>query len=177
MTRLIEKVIRGERQAVVEFYKSYSLRILRYLTRKLPRPEDAQEILHDVFLDALDGLPLLPDTRYVTPWLFTIAHNKVVDFYRKRKIKSILFSQLPLLQLISQEMHNPEFIYEKQRIREKIELSFKKLSGKHQLILRLRYEDGIRVKELAILLNLSFKATESLLFRARKGFQKEYGRT
>lgn len=176
MVSLIENILQGDKRATVAFYKQYSPSLFDYLKKRLPREEDAQEVLHDVFLESLDALPFLRNKDSITSWLYTIARNEVVDFYRKRKIKSILLSQIPFLQLVANEVNQPEFEYEKERIRERIEKTFSLLSPHYQKILRLHYEDGIQVKQLAIIFNLSFKATESLLFRARQNFIKTYER-
>lgn len=177
MSSLIDKVVLGDKQAILEFYRLFAPKIHTYLLRRLPRKEDAQEILNDVFLDALDALPLLKDKHNVQGWLYRIARNKMVDFYRKRKIKSVLFSQVPYLEIAASIMAEPEFVFEKNKMRNKIEKTMDKLSKNYKHILRLHYEDGMKVKDIASMLNLSFKATESLLFRARMGFKKTYERT
>lgn len=158
------------------FYKTYSRKILNYLSKRLPSPQDAEEIMQDVFLEAIDSLPLFRGEATVLNWLYKISRNKVADFYRKRKIKSILFSQLPFLEFASQEIHQPEFQFEKNRIRDRIERAFRLIPSHHQKILRLHYENGLKVRDLAFIFNLSFKATESLLFRARKSFRQAYER-
>lgn len=165
-----------DEQAVVSFYQKYAPRILRYLKKHLPSDE-AKEILNDVFLDAVDAFPTLHKQTNLQAWLYKIAHNKMVDFYRKRKIKSFLLSQLPYLELIAQEIHQPEFIMEKNKIRDSIETAMQKLSQKYQSILRMHYEAQMPIKQIALVLNLSPKATESLLFRARQHFIKVYERT
>lgn len=173
----IKRILTGDSQAVVAFYKSYSPRILTYLSKKLPRVEDAQEITNDVFLEAIDSLSFLQKEQNVSAWLYRIAHNKMVDFYRKRKIKSILLSQMPFLQIIASEINQPEFQFEKDKIRDEIEAALHGLSDNHRLILELHYKENIPVKEIARKLNLSFKAAESLLFRARQNFKLAYART
>lgn len=172
----IKRVLKGDSKAVVEFYKSYSPKILSYLSRKLPRPEDAQEIANDVFLEAIDSLSMLQKEQNTSAWLYRIAHNKMVDFYRKRKIKSILLSQLPFLQIVANEINQPEFQFEKNKIRDRIESALHNISQKYRKILILHYEEKVPVKNLAITFNLSFKATESLLFRARQSFKIAYER-
>ena len=170
----INRILAGDSKAVVEFYKSYSPKILSYLSKKLPRFEDAQEITNDVFLEAIDSLSLLKKEESAMSWLYGIAHNKMVDFYRKKKIKSILLSQAPFLQIVANEISQPEFQFENNKIRDTIELAFRSLSLKYQKILMLHYEEKVSVKRLAQILSLSFKATESLLFRVRKSFQLAY---
>lgn len=159
------------------FYKTYSPKILRYLAKRLPSRQDAEEIMQDVFLEAIDSLPLFRGETTVLNWLYKIAHNKTVDFYRKRKIKSILLSQIPYLEIVASEINQPEFQFEKNKIRDRIEQAFHLIPLHYQKILRLHYENSMRVKKLAVIFNLSFKATESLLFRARKSFIEAYERT
>ncbi len=173
----IQRVLQGDSKAVVEFYKSYSPKILSYLSRKLPRLEDAQELTNDVFLEAIDSLSMLRREQSTLSWLYRIARNKMVDFYRKRKIRSILLSQMPFLQIVADEISQPEFQFEKNKIRDKIEEVLRSLSKNYQKILRLHYEEKIPVKRIALILNLSFKATESLLFRARQSFKLAYARS
>lgn len=177
MSELIDRILSGDPEAVSEFYKSNSAKILSYLTKKVPSKEDAEDILNDVFFEAIDSLQFLKKDENLDSWLYRIAHNKMVDFYRKRKIKSLIISQIPYLEIIDKEVHQPEFQYEKNRIRDKIESTLLQLSEKYQRILRLHYEEEMSVKDIAINLNMTFKATESLLFRARKQFQLIYDRT
>lgn len=176
MSSLLDQIISGDNRAVVEFYRSYSPKILSYLSKRLPNPEDAQEVTNDVFLEAIDSLYLLKNKNAVLPWLYTIARNKTVDFYRKRKIKFLLLSKMPFLEIVASEVNQPEFQYEKNKIRDRIEPALHNLSEKYQKILRLHYEEEIRIKDIAPILNLSFKATESLLFRARQSFKLAYER-
>lgn len=175
MHYFVKKIIQGDEQAVVAFYREYAPRILRYLQKHLPK-EVVQEILNDVFFDAIDTLPILKKQTNLQAWLYKIAHNKMVDYYRKQKIKSFLFSQMPYLELIAKEMTQPEFILEKNRIRDTIEKTMKKLSQKYQQVLRMHYEEQLPVKQMALILDLSPKATESLLYRARQQFIKYYER-
>ncbi len=177
MSSLIDEVRNGNPQAVSDFYKENSPKILKYLLKHLPTEEDAEDLTNDVFFEAIDSLQLLKKDDNLSAWLFKIAHNKMVDYYRKRKIKSLLLSQMPYLEIIAKEISQPEFQYEKDRVRDKIELTFHELSEKYQKILRLHYEEGMSIKEIAIYFSMSFKATESLLFRARKQFQVVYGRS
>ncbi len=176
MVRIIDRILQGDSDAVVEFYKASSPKLLRYLRKKLPTQEDAEELLNDIFLAAIDELPFFEEKSTVNTWLFKIARNKIVDFYRKRKIKSVLLSQAPFLEILASELENPEFQFEKNKIRDRIEKAFLSIPDHYRRILRLHYEDKIPVKQLALIFNLSLKATESLLFRARKQFQLAYER-
>lgn len=174
MRVLIDKILEGDSKAVVDLYNLYSPKISNYLNKKLP-PQDSQEILNDVFFDVIDSIEFLKNKDNLLPWLYKVAHNKTVDYYRKKKLRSILFSQVPFLKIIESEINDPEFQYEKNRTRDKIENTFQSLSAIYQKILRLYYEKNLSIKEIASKFNLSFKATESLFYRARQSFKMAYG--
>lgn len=173
---LVELAISGNSKAVVKFYRLYSPKIFSYLIKKLPRREDAEDLTNDVFLEAIDSLSLLRKEKSMLSWLYRIAHNKMVDFYRKRKIKSVLLSSLPFLEIVAAEINQPEFQYEKNKIRDDIEAVLHSLPEKYRKILKLHYEEKIPIKQIAIILDLSSKAAESLLFRARQRFKLAYER-
>lgn len=175
MRYLIDKIIEGDSQSVVKLYNLYSPKILSYLKKKLSH-EDAQEILNDVFFELIDSLSLINEKDNLLPWLYKVAHNKTVDYYRKKKIKSVILSQVPFLKIVAAEINEPEFQFEKNKIRDQIEEALLSLSAKYQKILRLYYEKNMSVKEIARALNLSFKGTESLLYRARQSFKIAYER-
>jgi RNA polymerase sigma-70 factor, ECF subfamily len=172
---LVDRILYGDEQAVEILYRKYSKQILRYIQKKVPS-EIAEEVLNDVFFDFIDNLIFIHNYKSIQSYLFGIAHHKIANYYRKKQIKTILLSQLPFLELIDNEVHQPDFQYEKNIIRDKIESTLHSLSKDYRTILRLHYEEDISVKEIALILNISFKATESLLYRARQSFIKTYER-
>lgn len=175
MAQLIRRLLSGDDKAISEFYYLYSKQLLFYLQNRVPK-ELAEEMLSDVFLDAVDSLHTLRLETNLKAWLYKIAHNKTVDYYRKKKIKTVLLSQVPYLEVLAAEMHEPEFQNEKNQIKEKIEKTLYSISEKYRKILTLHYEEQMPVVELAQVFNLSPKAAESLLYRARQSFITAYGR-
>ena len=174
MTHIVKKILLGDTGAVEIFYKQYAPGILKYLQYKLPKTEDAQEILNDVFLDAIESLPALNKEISIKSWLYQIAHNKMANFYRKKKIKSLLFSQFPYLKIVAEEFNQPEFALEKRELTIHMQIALEKLSHKYRQILHMHYIEELPVKLIAVKLHLSFKATESRLYRARQQFIKYY---
>lgn len=171
---LVTRILEGDKEAVTEFYTQYVGKIRGYLRKRLPETEDIEAFSHDIFLDAIDSLPLFEGKSSIQTWLYKIAHNKLVDWYRKKKINSIILSQMPFLEVIASEVHEPEFQFEKNKLRDKIESTLRGLSAKYRQILRLHYEEQKSVKEIAQIMQISPKAAESLLFRARQQFKKDY---
>lgn len=176
MASLIDKIIAGDSDAVLQFYRLYSPGLMKYLSNKLPRKEDAEELLNDTFFEALDTLSFFQKKSTVKTWLFKIAHNKIADFYRKRKLRSILLSQVPFLEIVATEIDQPEFEFEKKKVSERIDIAMKSLNERYREILTMKYVKRFSIKRIAYELNMTVKAAESLLFRARQSFIVAYER-
>lgn len=174
--KLINKILAGDKNAAGELYKKYSGRLLNFILLKIDNSCDAEEILQDTFISALDSLPLFSGKSSFFTWLCGIAKHEVVDFYRKKKIKTILFSHLPILEELAGRALGPEEKLMEAEIKKRIKNVFKGLSEGYQQILRLKYVEGYSVAQIAKELGMTFKAVESKLFRARIAFQKEYAK-
>ncbi len=172
--KLISKILKGNKRAKKKFYQYYKPRLVKYIQIKTPNKQDAEEILQDTFMSAFLSLPNFKQDSSLYTWLCSIARHEIADFYRKKKIKTIVFSRLPFLENLFSEALGPELKYKEKKIKEKISDSFGSLKKEYVQILKLKYIHNKSVKEIAKILGKSFKATESLLYRARKAFQREY---
>jgi RNA polymerase sigma-70 factor (ECF subfamily) len=68
--------------AFAELYRRYVIRVYRYCCRRLPDQCLAEDVTSQVFLKALEGLQRKRIDN-VASWLFAIAHNEVIDRYRR----------------------------------------------------------------------------------------------
>lgn len=174
--KLINQILAGDRKAVEKLYKKYSSRLLNFILLKVHDHQKAEEIVHDTFISALDSLPLFSGKSSLFTWLGAIAKHEVADFYRKQKLKTILFSRLPILEELAGQALGPEEKLMEKEIKGKMKAVFQKLSEGYGQVLRLKYIEGYSVGQIADQLGTSFKAVESRLFRARIAFQKEYAK-
>lgn len=173
MEKIIEEVLVGTKGAATRFYKTFAPKIRRYLVAKMPEGE-VEEILQDTFLSAFDSLPLYRGESSVSTWLISIARHEVADFYRKQYVRALVVHTTPLFDNMVSEILSPEFDLEKKKIEKRFFATYHSLTSQYQDILSYRYELSMSVKEIAMRMDLSFKATESLLYRARLAFREEY---
>ena len=75
---------RANPRAFIPLYERYLGPVYRYCYVRLDSHEAAEDATSDVFLKALAGLPSLRGQTFAA-WLFRIAHNVVVDIYRRRQ--------------------------------------------------------------------------------------------
>ena len=59
-------------------------RLLSFIRRRLPDPDDAEDILQDVFMELTEAYQLAKPIERVASWLFAVARNKISDWYRKK---------------------------------------------------------------------------------------------
>lgn len=175
MEKVIERILRGEKGAASEFYRNYVGKLRRYLLTKLPELE-VEEVLQDTFLSAFDSIALYRGECAVSTWLIAIARHEVADYYRKRYVRAAVEKTSPLFESMVSEVMSPEFVYEKKKVERRFILAYRSLSKQYQDVLSYRYELSMSVKEIASRMEISFKATESLLFRARAAFRVAYER-
>jgi len=172
--KLLEKIIKKDEKTLFYVYKKYKPVIFNYVKSQINNYQTAEELTQDIFIDFIEALRDFRFQSSLITFLFSIARHKIVDQIRKRKIKNILFSKLPSYIVESLKIVSIDEEIDKKELKEKITTILESLPNDYQLILRLKYIDGIKIKEIADKLRMNFKATESLLFRARKSFIKVF---
>lgn len=171
-TQLCQQILSGNEHALRTLFKQITPRLRAYLASKLESDQDVEELAQDTMLAFLDALPLFNHQSSVWTFVVAIAKHEVADFYRKKYAKRVIKS-LPLLSdLYDQQLHSSDEIAFELRLA--IKRVYACLPPKQSLVLQLKYEQGMSIEMIAKKLDLSPKATESLLFRSRLAFQKAY---
>ena len=171
---LIPKILARDRRALLLFYHRYAPKMSRFIAGKVGNPADAEEILQDTLFAFLEAIRDFQGKSNIQTFLFSICHHKVIDYYRRKKIKHAVFSQMPQLEVLISQLSGPEEQLDAVLVKEKIQAVLGRLLPRHRQLLILKYLDGLSVAEIAKQLTLSFKSVESQLFRARKAFVEHF---
>src|SRR5438445_8703331 len=59
----------------------------RYCSRMTGSVLDGEDVVQDALFQAYRKLDTFDDDRPLTPWLFRIAHNRCIDFLRRREVR------------------------------------------------------------------------------------------
>src|SRR5258706_1244165 len=59
----------------------------RYCSRMTGSVIDGEDVVQDALFQAYRKLDTFDDDRPLSPWLFRIAHNRCIDFLRRREIR------------------------------------------------------------------------------------------
>lgn len=83
---LIRKAVEGEASAFGVLYDRHHGAIYRFVYLRVGHREEAEDLTHHVFLSAWENMGAFQDEGLpITSWLYRIARNRVVDYYRTRR--------------------------------------------------------------------------------------------
>ncbi len=144
----------------LKYYKAYKDKIYNYFWYRVnfDRPL-AEDLTAEVFLKALENFSGFDQNRPFQPWIFTLARNHLINYYRRAK------REVPLgncENLNRDELPKIQARLEVERIIKKI----KQLEPYHQEVLLLKYVDGLANGEIALVLEKEEGAVRTQLSRA-----------
>lgn len=156
-------------------YQRHAAAIFAYLRLHAPCWEDAEDLLLEVFLAALESASLsaLPEAEQLA-WLRRVAHHKLVDHFRRAARRS----HVPLEQLAEvieeDEALAPEQAALRQEERRQVRAAVQRLPALHQQVVRLRFGEGLRCAQIALLLGKREDAVRQLLSRTMNRLRTLY---
>src|SRR6266496_5847386 len=85
----LEKVGRFDARyrAFLETITQLRPRLHRYCSRMTGSVLDGEDVVQDTLFEAYRKLDQYDDSRPLAPWLFRIAHNRSIDFLRRRGVR------------------------------------------------------------------------------------------
>ncbi len=172
--KLVKQVLTGDKEAIEKFYNEYKKPLLSFVTKRVKNNRDAQDIVQETLISGINSLPNFNFNSSLFSWLCAIAKHETADFYRKRKLKTIIFSKMPFLQNWADESLGPQGEYLKDELKDEIKNVLENLTEGYSKILRLKYIEGMTMKKIAKKLSITAKAVEMRLYRARKKFRKAW---
>ncbi len=151
-------------QEVCELYRRHRARALRIARRILKDPEDAEDVVQDVFIRLWRAPVRFYGKAAYTTWLFRVMVNSSINNLRSRKRRARLRSELspstdPEQAAIGRELH---------RI---FEAALREVSAQHAQVLWLRELRGKSYLEIAELLKMPEGTVKSALNRGRSHVQ------
>lgn len=161
---------------VAHLFQRYAPIILALYRKRGVQTEDAEDLLLEVFTAAIESSELvtLPENKQLA-WLKRVAHNKLVDHYRRQSYRQTVTLDVSLHQLFESDEEAPEPTALRQESHEELRHHISQLPAEHQEILRLRFTYDMPSKEIARLLSKSDTAVRGLLWRAVTLLRNVYG--
>jgi|ERR1041385_1650761 RNA polymerase sigma factor (sigma-70 family) len=144
-------------------------RLFDFIRRRVRTSEDAEDILQDVFYQLVTSYSVTEPIERLTSWLFTVAKNKVIDWYRKRRPQSLPFDEenegpLNLENILFDPTQNPDEVYARSLVWTELTDALDELPEEQRQVFVMHELEGKNFKEIA---EITGESINTLLSRKR----------
>jgi len=163
--QLLNEAIRYNEAALGELYDRYEAKIYSYIYRRTGDQVLSEDLTAQVFLKMLEAIRKSNAWHSsFSGWLYRIAHNLVVDHFRRRdRQKQIPIDDAPIL--VATE-HNPVKTSELNLNAEYLRGAIQRLTDEQAEVISLRFLEGYSINEVAKLMDKTEGAIKALQYRA-----------
>lgn len=155
-------------------YDKHAKRVYNLALHYVLQVEDAEEITQDVFVTIHQKSTQFRNEAEISTWIYRITVNKALDFCKHKKRKKRWFQRQELEEYNEPaDMYHPGLALEDQESISTIFSCIHELNTQQKTALILTKIDGFSQKETAEIMNISVKAVESLIQRAKENLKNK----
>jgi RNA polymerase sigma factor (sigma-70 family) len=151
-------------------YNRYVSKVYRRCLSLTKDAEKAQDYTHDIFIRTFERLDRFQEKSSFSTWLYSISFNYCMDQIKITK-------RLPVSSLDEQEADQFTDTQEKEPLEDRLQLlnqTLQKLSPNEADLLRMKYQQGLPVQQIAKQLGLNESAVKMRLKRSREKAHQYY---
>ncbi len=152
----------GNDDAFRVIHDRYRQRLFAYTRQMLPRRQDAEDALQDIFVRAYSGLRANHRELALRAWLYRVAHNRCIDELRRPAPPPP-----EVIQLLQAPVHDPIAEADQRESLRRLIADVRRLPDQQRSALLMRELGGMSYADLAAALGVTVPAVKSLLVRAR----------
>ena len=153
----LERMAHEQDQRIADVVSREQSRLRNFIRRRVPDPDDVEDILQDVFYELVEANRLLMPIEHVTGWLFRVARNRITDIFRKKKPERVGETavsgddddRLNLEDLLPSPDAGPEALYARTVLLEELELAINGLPKAQRDVFVAHELEGRSFKEMA----------------------------
>lgn len=157
-----------------EIVKQHQIRVFNTAISFLQNKEDAEDVTQEVFIEIYHSLDSFRRQANVSTWIYRITVNRSLDFIRKKNAKkrqgflTTLFSNdSGEINLDKGHFDHPGILFEKKESARVLFAAINCLKESQKTAFILFHVEELSQKEIALIMDLSPKAVESLILRAK----------
>ena len=163
----------GDTSAFALLVERYEAKLLRYVRRLgVQNAEDGEDVLQDIFIKVYKNLNAFDTSLSFSSWIYRIAHNEAVSFYRKQSVRpeghQIADSEDVLMWLPENDTTSPERLFDRRVNAETLRVALKSLDNKYRDAIILRYFEHKEYDEISDILKIPIGSVGTLIHRGKK---------
>lgn len=170
---LVEKALK-ERQAFSQIVERYEKPLSRYMSRLGADPEAVKDILQETFIKVYINLNGYDADFSFSAWMYRIAHNEAVNYWRKARVRPSAFhneEDLELFSAIPDKLDLLTAVNDKERAGA-VRQSLAKLPDLYREIFVLRYLEEKSYDEISDILQMPSGTVATHLNRGKEKLKK-----
>jgi RNA polymerase sigma-70 factor (ECF subfamily) len=158
-------------------FQQYYPRIYNYLRYRVGLVEDVEDLIGTVFEQAYTHRGKFdPNKGAFSTWLFRIAHNELVSYYRRKARRSTWVAETePPIDLVTSEP-SPETQLIHQETLVLMLNCLERLSERDQEVISLKFAGKLRNNEISKIMDMPEKTVSVVLLRAMQRLRQEMGK-
>lgn len=164
----IKRILDGETEFFAYFLNRYGRPIHSLVVQIVSSPEDAEEIVQDVFLKAFRKLDSYRGESAFSTWLYRIAYNTAVAATRRRKRDTLYIEEATIDNIPDEQADRVLFPTDDEEYIEKLKWAVDELTPEERAILTLFYYNGKSIEEISEITKLTASNVKVKLYRIRK---------
>ncbi|WP_010256178.1 sigma-70 family RNA polymerase sigma factor [Myroides injenensis] len=156
---LIKLYVAGGEEALEVLIKRHQAKIYGFIFSKVSNPDLADDIFQDTFIKVIHTLK---SKRYneegkFLPWVIRIAHNLIMDHYRKEKRNQVIndSDEMPLFMFLKDDSDIIESALIKEQIEVDLKILIEELPHDQRQVIMMRIYQDLSFKEIAELTEVS----------------------
>ena len=153
------RLLAGDTDAFGYFYDQYSKKIYRFVYFKTSDTEIAQDITHDIFLQAWEYIMEHKSIDNFQAYLYRMARNKVIDYYRSKDRQTALLPEQPVSDSDQLRTKALAELYV-------LEKHLKSLKPEYQEVVLLKHVEGLTTEEISLVIEKDKNNVRVTLHRA-----------
>ena len=174
------KLRRGDPDALSAAISRYQHRLYRYLLRLVTDPATAEDLFQQTWVRVMESLRRYDARRSFDAWLFAVAHNLAIDHLRKSLPESLDELQPSGYTradgLAETGKDALECLLEWERA-DAVAAAMCRLPAIHREVLTLRFEEDLRLEQMAEIVQIPLSTVKSRLRRALDGLRNSLDRS
>lgn len=169
---VVRRTLEGRREAFETLVRRYERPIYAHLLRMTGRPEDAEDLTQETFLNALRGLAGYRPERPFRAWLYRIATNAAISALRRRGPALISLDgdgngEQPI-EVADPGVITPVERLEREAMLEQLRQAVEALPAEGAALINLRYREGMSCEEIGAALGRKPGAIAVAIHRLRQ---------
>jgi RNA polymerase sigma-70 factor (ECF subfamily) len=162
---LSKRIRSGDEQAYELLFRKFYIRLCRFANKFLNDPEEAKEVVQEVFTKIWEGRKEIDPDVSLNAYLFKITQNISINKLRRKKVESKYIEIYKLVYIDHMEI-TPHDSLLANELNNSISAAMCKIPAKCKRIFELSRGEGLKYKEIAIALNISVKTVETQMSKA-----------